>query len=408
MAEEIAAGIEEPSSAPQRKAWPSDVLSVWGRAFFARDDERHASQAELLGVLHDVADAVSTIVDLDHALDLIVQSARRITGTDKAIIVLVDEDSGGIDSDSVVVRGRKDQHTQEWWEHRLGQIVEQPELSAEPLLEAHPSQGAWLLCCPVVVKSSLVGLLCAVNDSSRAFTQVQQDSIAVLAAFAASSIETARLAEQARRVNLANERDRIARELHDGVIQSLFSISLGMEVCKKQIHRDPAAVSNRLDELQVHLNSAMTELRRFIYDLRPAKLVEFGLIGAVEFWVAEVTMGRTIWGRVEVEGALPRMSPSEEAVLYGVAKESVSNAVRHSRGQCVTVSIHGAPDAVRLAVVDDGVGFDVGRSIDGGATGLGLDSIRRRVEREGGHLGIQSEHGAGTRIEIQLPIGGIG
>ena len=80
--------------------------------------------------------------------------------------------------------------------------------------------------------------------------------------------------------------------MHDGVVQSLFSISLGLEICKKQVFRDPQMVATRLDDLQSHLNVAMTELRRFIYDLRPMKLAELGLSGAIEYWIREVTLGR--------------------------------------------------------------------------------------------------------------------
>ena len=100
--------------------------------------------------------------------------------------------------------------------------------------------------------------------------------------------------------------------------------------------RDPAGVAQRLDDLQSQLNTSMTELRRFIYDLRPVKLTELGLPGAIDYWISEVTMGRPVRGKLVVDGERRRcMSPSEEACLYRVAKESVSNVVKHAGGDAL-------------------------------------------------------------------------
>ena len=191
----------------------------------------------------------------------------------------------------------------------------------------------------MLVRERPIGVLGAINSSDRPFTSQHTDFLSVLAAFAASAIDNAQLAEQSRHVLLSSERDRIAREMHDGVVQSLFAVSLGLELCKKQVLRDPVAVSARLEELQERLNMSMTELRRFIYDLRPMKLAELGLIGAVEFWIAELTEATPVRSRVILEDAMPLMSPAEEACLYRVTKEAVSNAVRHSNATLIEVRI---------------------------------------------------------------------
>jgi len=151
----------------------------------------------------------------------------------------------------------------------------------------------------------------------------------------------------------------------------------------------------------------MTELRRFIYDLRPMKLAELGLVGAVGFWVREITRGGNVKGRVVVDRALPRLTPSEEAVLYRVAKEAVSNSVRHSGGTAITVTITGAADSVRLSVTDDGDGFDTARVLGEGTAGIGLRSIVDRVERDGGQLLIDSRPGQGTAVVVTIPVEGV-
>lgn len=366
---------------------------------------REVLGAELIATLNEVADAVSSAMSVEEVLEVIVERAKLVTDTDKALLVLADEHSEQLDLDTIVVRGRRSQHSQDWWERRLDALGDQVFETGEPLIEAHPEENAWLLVNPVLVKDRPIGLLCAINTADRPFTIVQKDFLAILSAFAASAIENARLAEQSRYVLLASERDRIAREMHDGVVQSLFSISLGLELCKKQILRDPQAVADRLEELQQHLNTSMTELRRFIYDLRPMKLAELGLVGAVEYWLTEITQGRSVRARLRVDGDLSGLSPSEEACLYRVAKEAVSNAIRHADAQNVEVLISRRHNGVELRVADNGVGFEMAHAMDAGTNGLGLRSISERVRQDRGELVIDSAPGEGTTLTVLLPIG---
>ena len=362
-------------------------------------------QTDLIASLNDVADAVSSALGIEEVLACIVERAKLVSDTDKAVLVLADEHGGALDMDTIIVRGRRQQHPQEWWQDRLEVLGDRVFESREVAVEYCPAQDAWLLASPVRVRDHPIGLICAINASNRPFSDIQMDFLAILSAFAASAIENTRLAEQSRYVLLAGDRDRIAREMHDGVVQSLFSISLGLELCKKQVLRDPAMVAVRLEDLQSQLNMAMTELRRFIYDLRPMKLTELGLKGAIEYWIHEVTQGTGIRGSFVAEGVQPLLSPSTEACLYRVAKESVSNAVKHSRASRVDVRLSYVDGLLRLIITDDGDGFDAPAAISDGRPGLGLKSIRERVAREGGALSIQSTQSAGTRITVELRTG---
>lgn len=399
-------GADDRSGAPLGDAGHRRIDRLRDRAaaaLFGRG--RRHSQTELITSLNEVADAVSSALGVEEVLECIIARAKRISDTDKAVMVLTDEHGDRLDMDTIMVRGRRQQHLQEWWQSSLEALGDQVFASHEVAVEYHPEQGAWLLASPVRVKDHPIGLICAINAEDRPFTSVQIDFLAILSAFAASAIENARLAEQGRYVLLASERDRIAHEMHDGVVQSLFSISLGLELCKKQVFRDPPLVAQRLDDLQSHLNVAMSELRRFIYDLRPMKLAELGLVRAIEYWIHEVTLGRDVKGTLLVEGQPPVMTPATEACLYRVAKESVSNIVRHSQATHFHVRLAVAEDAMRLAIVDDGCGFAVAQVINGEGPGLGLKSIRERVNHEGGTLSVES-HSGGTTIEVELPLGG--
>ena len=117
-------------------------------------------------------------------------------------------------------------------------------------------------------------------------------------------------------------------------------------------------------------------------------------------------MGRPVRGRLCVEGTAPRLSPSEEACLYRVAKESVSNIVKHADAQHFEVKLSGADDVATLVISDDGCGFDILGAVNGGGVGIGLHSIRERVSRAGGVLRVESTHGKGTTITVELSPGG--
>ncbi len=370
------------------------------RAFGPR---RHRNQSDLIAALNDVASAVSSTIALDTVLDTIVERAKRITNTDKAALVLTHDHSESLDNDTLVVKGSRDEHPQEWWESRLQPIATRVFETGQVYLEFDRGNDAWFLGAPVRVKDHPVGLLCAINSSDHAFNQDQMDFLAVLGAFAATVIENARLAEQTKYVLLASERDRIAREMHDGISQSLFSVALGMEVCRKQVMRDPSGVAERLDELQQMIDVSRSELRRFIYDLRPIKLQELGLAGAIEYWIHEVTTGKQVKGSIAVTGTPHPLRPSTEACLYRVAKESVSNIVKHADATEFTVTIEYVGTDMVLTILDNGHGFDVdGVEPENELQGLGLRSIRERVSREGGVLSIASVRDEGTRIEVRV------
>ena len=377
------------------------------RGFF-RFQSHRARQAELIASLNDVASAVSSTLSVEDVLFTIVDRAKRITNTEKAILLLTEEQTERLDFDTLVVRGRLDEHPQEWWEQRVVGSAPEAFANGTAMVEADQQTDAWIVYSPIRVQARPIGLLCAINSRSHKFTNEQVEFLAILSAFAASAIENARLAEESRYVLLASERDRIAREMHDGISQSLFSISLGLELCKKLLARgEQTAVMDRLGELQEHLNDSMAELRRFIYDLRPMKLQELGVTGAIDYWLRELTAGRAVKGDLTIQGSPSTLTPNIEACLYRVAKEATSNVVRHAAARRFTVTLNYLSDSVEMSVTDDGQGFDVEQVIDADlpGSGMGLRSIRERVKRENGQLTVVSSQGAGTTIEVRLPVG---
>jgi len=366
-------------------------------------------QLALITALDSVAAAISSARTVQDVLAIIVESAKRFTGTEKVIVCLVDEFADGLamDESTMVVRGARATHLQEWWGQHLMEIAEDVFTDGRAYFDVDHERDAWLLAVPVRAQDQPLGILVAINAIGHRLLPEHSAFLSILGAFAAISIANARLAEESRYAMLASERERIAREMHDGISQSLFSISLGMELARKQVPKDPAAAVRTLDDLEDQLASSSAEIRRLIYDLRPMKLQELGLVGSVETWVREATRGTKIHGRTEVIGTVFHLNPSQEACPYRVAKEAVSNAVRHSGCALVSVHIEYADEAVVLTVTDDGSGFAAGETpprLEG--TGAGLRNMTERMAAEGGQLHVRSSPGEGTVIRAELPTKG--
>lgn len=363
-------------------------------------------RSDLIGSLNEVATAIASRQSVDEVLDTVVDSAKRVTDTDKAALCLFDELLGeGAEPTVAAVRGSRDEFPESWWSSEVFRAGRAAMAGGRPIVERHKGQDAWLLVSPVKMGDHPIGILAAINMGSRGFSEDQVSFIAILSTFAASAIENARLAEESRYVLLASERDRIAREMHDGVAQSLFGISLGLELAKKQVHRDPLATARRLDELQEQLSLSQAELRRYIYDLRPLKLQELGLAGAIEYWIHEVNAGNGLRGRLRVEGERQELSANIESCLYRVAKEAVGNVAKHASAAGFEVLIRYGDTEVSLEVRDDGRGFlseEAFEASEQGAT-LGMKSIRDRVEAEGGELTVISAPGHGTVVRVTVP-----
>ena len=365
-------------------------------------------RSPLVASLNEVSASVSGARDPEEVPGIIVDAAKRFTGTEKVVLYLLgdpDDVSCSPSAPEVFVRGARDEHLESWWEEWLPRVAERAIQEGRPCVESDPVEAAWVLAVPVRVKDRALGVICAINSAKHRLRDEQMAFLSILAAFAAASLENARLAEEGLYSMLSSERERISREMHDGIAQSLFSISLGIEVCKKKIHRDPGAVVRELEELQVLLGSSMSELRRYIYDLRPAKLQELGLVGAIEYWLREIAPPDKLKASIELGGTPRSLSAEVEACLYRVAREAATNAVRHAEPKHLLVRIDYAPDSVMLRVEDDGHGFDVRTAMaesESGAT-VGLRSLHERVRGAGGGLAIDSAPGNGCRLCARIP-----
>jgi signal transduction histidine kinase len=250
----------------------------------------------------------------------------------------------------------------------------------------------------------MIGVLDAQSEQLDAFDDSDLVVLQSLASQAGITIENARLYEQAQRLAVLEERNRLARELHDAVTQTLFSASIIAEAFPSVWERSQAEGNQLLAEMQQLSRGALAEMRTLLLELRPAALMDSNLRDLLRQLTDAVT-GRTgLPVALEIEGqCVP--PPDVLVALYRIAQEALNNVVKHAHPSHIGVKLRVLPlhsagaeeqaQGIELQVMDDGRGFDPARVRSGG---LGLNILRERAQAIGAELKIESQPGEGTQI----------
>jgi signal transduction histidine kinase len=258
-----------------------------------------------------------------------------------------------------------------------------------------------IIAIPLLAKSRLVGSLNLSTNQSRTYSPEQIALLKTIGQQVGVAVENARLYEQAERSAQAAERSRLARELHDSVTQSLYSMNLYAEATARLLSRgrhEEAAV--RLRDLRDTAQEALREMRLLIFELRPPAL-EKGLVGALQARLDSVESRCGVRADLQVEGKQD-LSSEFQAELYHIALEALNNALKHARAQSVHVQLLRSKATVCLQIRDDGAGFETARMSKRG--GFGISGMQERARRIGGTLTITSTPGQGTSVTVQVPL----
>jgi signal transduction histidine kinase len=258
-----------------------------------------------------------------------------------------------------------------------------------------------LLGVPVVAGGEIFAVFNVFYTTPHDFGEPERRPLVALAERAGLAVENARLYEAARGKAALEERQKLARELHDSVSQALYAIGLNTTVAQVVLESDPARVSGLLGDILRLTENGLAEMRSLIFELRPESLETEGLVGALEKQAAAF-QGRHST-RVELTlSAEPDITFAKKEAVYRVAQEALHNAAKHARAQTVNVALELSPAELVLRIGDDGKGFDP----DGHYAGhLGLHSMQERAAAAGGRLDIQSAPGAGTQVCLRIPLG---
>jgi PAS domain S-box-containing protein len=250
-------------------------------------------------------------------------------------------------------------------------------------------------------EDNLLGALSAYAlDESRVFSEDDISLLRSLADQAALAIRNAKLYEQSRHFAALEERQRLARELHDSVTQSLYGMTLYAGATQDLLAaNDIQAAKNQLDEMQEMIQGALGELRLLIYQLRPLSL-EDGLVNALQERLETVENRSGLRADLEVSGDL-NLSDEQEEALYRITLEALNNVIKHARATAVSVSLKQTENRLYLSIQDNGRGFDP--ELVARKRGWGLRGILERVERLQGRVDMQSAPGKGATITVEVP-----
>ncbi|MET8578640.1 GAF domain-containing sensor histidine kinase [Streptomyces sp. NPDC005012] len=239
--------------------------------------------------------------------------------------------------------------------------------------------------------------------ASRGFTEEDEELLSLFAQHAAIALTNARLYERSRELTIAEERSRLAHELHDAVSQKLFSLRLTAQAAATLVDRAPARAKGALGEVAALAAEAADELRAAVIELRPAALDEDGLVATLRSQVQ--VLDRAHAARVSFTSHDVRaLSAAQEAALLRVAQEALHNALRHGQPRTVDVVLERHGPSVVLRITDDGRGFEPDAVLRTGRH-LGLVSMRDRATGVGGTLTVSSAPGRGAVVEMEVPGG---
>ncbi|RIK36247.1 MAG: histidine kinase, partial [Chloroflexi bacterium] len=191
------------------------------------------------------------------------------------------------------------------------------------------------------------------------------------------------------------ERQRLARELHDSVSQALYGIALGARTARTLLERDPARAGEPLEYVLALAEAGLAEMRALIFELRPESLEQEGLVAALEKQAAALRARQ----RVDVRTSLPAEPPlslAQKEAFYRIAQEAMHNIIKHARATRIELELTTTPH-ITLCIRDNGIGFDASGSFPGH---LGLHSMRERAERAGATLSVTSTPGVGTTVQV--------
>lgn len=254
------------------------------------------------------------------------------------------------------------------------------------------------LVVPLRVGDRVIGTLDVQSSQTEAFSEDDALIIQGLADQVAIAIENARHYRQARQVATMEERQRMARELHDSVTQSLYSLNLMTEAGKELLDNrrlEPLAESLALSSQTAH--QALKEMRLLVFELRPLALEEEGLLGALHQRLDAVERRTGIQTRLLADD-IQRLPAKVEEELYRIALEALNNSLKHAKATTVSVHIRTSNGWVELEIVDNGIGFDPQTVTTGG--GMGLHNMEERAKKIGGFLQVISSSNKGTRVII--------
>jgi signal transduction histidine kinase len=410
-------------------AYPSVLLKEINRArdelSAARDElsEKHKNLAvahRQLKVIHDLTVLLQAAPDLISVQQRVLGAVTTGLGFRRAVVGVVDparEEMGGwmlypVNSsfpaiDPLPLKSENG----EIFRALLDRTAYRTGTDGETLIN-HPALNSWLKTCqwyvyPLSLREHSVGVLMVELNRGEELTWQREEVITMVANQAALALGTTILCiDRARRLAVETERNRIARDIHDTVAQSLFGIVYSLDACITMLPDKADDVRNELVELRSLANSAHDEVRRSIFDLWPSALTMELFMADLTNYVSSCCRPRPFSIVFSNNGDFNSLSSGMKRTVYRMAQEALANSARHSGAESARLCLTVTDDEVYLVVSDEGKGFEpeIALSRSQNREHFGLHGIQERARAMGGDCEVSSRPNAGTRIMINLPI----
>jgi signal transduction histidine kinase len=370
--------------------------------------------AEALNAVDEAARAIAGLLDVEQALQLIVERVRTLVEARYAALGIVGRDdriqrfiTSGVTSEQRHAIGPLPQGR-----GLLGLIIRDGRAYRIPNIAAHSDSAGFpadhppmtsFLGVPVTSAGRSIGNFYLTDKiGAHEFTETDQRLVELFALHAGIAIDNARLHQDAADLAIVRERDRIGRDLHDGIIQSLYAVSLSLEDVPEIMATTPSEAEGRVDAAIDSLQVSIRELRNFIFGLHPETFDGLDVAAGIATLAEQFRYNTLIEVDLELDQAAGReRSPQEGLELLHLVREAFSNAARHSRARHVTVTFRRTEGGSTLVVADDGIGFDETTPAPAGHRGLG--NMRARAEAVGATMQVRSASGKGTSIVVTMP-----
>lgn len=381
-------------------------------------EQRVIERTRSLQALYNIRKVVGGLHELPELLELSLQEVLNAMQTDAGGVFLLEPGqnnekklslsaSSGIDELVIKEFHQLEYKSQILWEDWMihnPQIIQIPDLLKRAQVPPHivRSNLRHFVALPIRLKDQLVGVLAVFSHNASAFGEEDINLLEAIVNQIADGIEISRLRKQAQAGAIAQERQRLARELHDSVTQSLFSLNLMVNAARRFAKNGNLERANHyLDQLPDISQQALKEMRLLIYDLRPSALADEGLYIALTQRLETVERRAGVEAKLECDPAL-KLPPEIEEGLYRITIEALNNILKHATATEALVSLEEEENYILLNVEDNGKGFDPSRGSL--SEGMGMISMRERAEQLGGTFETFSRQGNGTIVRAVIPL----
>jgi two-component system sensor histidine kinase DevS len=389
------------------------AVAVRNAELYSAEKQYTEEWQELFEIGRDVTAASTSLRSL---IDSVVRKARRLLDTDSAFIMLIEGDDSsirmaahdGLTTEAMkTLRLVRDNGLQGLALRSSRPIVVDDYAGDERLkgrrVRLIQEEGlVSQICAPLRGKSGPIGTLTVGSRSTRKFGDRAVDLVEALANWVAVAIESNRMRTQLESLARLEERERIAMDLHDGVIQSIYAVGLQLEDVAERVEEEPKSSRAQIEATINSLNGVIKDIRSYIFDLRPSESKIEDLPAAIGELADDLRVNTLIEADVTLDGTLNgSLSDAQALGLYHIAQEALNNIGKHSKASTARVALSSDGRSVRLEIHDNGIGLPVEGAQH---RGQGIRNMQDRANALGATIAFESEQQKGTTIRVVMPL----